>query len=205
MEYCISIWLPSLVERYEIIKTLEKNIKQPIYIFNAIDGTQHKDKYLDCSHILKGQSINPGIIGCTLSHLEVLKNMKYDSIVIFEDDCTFHGDLVELNNFIKNAPEFDILCLGTSETVESKPINSNYVQIFRFWGTHALLIKAKAAHAIIKTFEKYAKSKKFLPADWLYSYAIKDNNLIAYAPKNNMEFFNYKRGLYSVVANRIRF
>jgi hypothetical protein len=66
-------------------------------------------------------------------------------------------------------------------------------------------VKKKAALAIIKTFEKYSKSKKFLPADWLYSYAIKDNNLIAYAPKNNMEFFNYKRGLYSVVANRIRY
>jgi len=205
MEYCTSIWLPSLSERYEIIKTLEKNIKKPIRIFNAIDGSLHTDKYVNYRHILKGQSINSGIIGCTLSHLEVLKNMNTDAIVIFEDDCTFHGDLVELNNFIKNAPEFDILCLGTSETVESKLVDNKYVQIFRFWGTHALLIKAKAARAIIETFEKYSKSKKFLPADWLYSYAIKDNNLIAYAPKNNMEFFNYKRGIYSVVANRIRY
>ena len=124
MENCTSIWLPSLIERYEIIKTLEKNIKQPIYIFNAIDGTKHKDKYMDYSHILKGQSINPGIIGCSLSHLEILKNMNTDAIVIFEDDCTFHGDLVELNNFIKNAPDFDILWLGYHGKNIRKQVNN---------------------------------------------------------------------------------
>ena len=205
MENCNSIWLPSLTERYELIKTLEKSIRAPINIFNAIDGMNYRDQYLDYRHILSRQIINPGIIGCTLSHLELLKNMNSDYIIIFEDDCTFHGELAELHSFIKEAPEFDILCLGTSETVESKPVGNRYLQIFRFWGTHALIVKKKAALKIIETFNTYCKYKIFLPADWLYSIAIKDNSLIAYAPINNREFFDYKRGLYSAVANSIRY
>jgi GR25 family glycosyltransferase involved in LPS biosynthesis len=145
------------------------------------------------------------MIGCTLSHLELLRNLNSDYITIFEDDCTLHGDLAELNNFIRDAPDFDILCLGTSETVESKPVDSKYVQIFRFWGTHALIVKKRAALKILETFDNYSNKKIFLPADWLYSIAIKDNSLIAYAPKNNREFFDYKRGIYSVVAERVRY
>jgi GR25 family glycosyltransferase involved in LPS biosynthesis len=205
MDNCNLIWLPSLTERYELIKTLEESIKKPITIFSAIDGVKYRDRYLDYRHILSREIINPGIIGCTLSHLELLRNLDSDYITVFEDDCTFHGDLAELNNFIRDAPEFDILCLGTSETVESKPVDSRYVQIFRFWGTHALLVKKSAALKILETFEKYSKKKIFLPADWLYSYAIKDNNLIAYAPKNNKAFFQQRRGIYSVVAERIRY
>jgi GR25 family glycosyltransferase involved in LPS biosynthesis len=205
MENCNSIWLPSLTERYELIKTLEKSIRVPINIFSAIDGVKYRDRYLDYRHILSGQIINPGMIGCTLSHLELLRNLDSDYITIFEDDSTFHGDLAELNNFIRDAPEFDILCLGTSETVESKPVDSRYLQIFRFWGTHALIVKKRAALKILETFDNYSKNKIFLPADWLYSLAIKDNSLIAYAPKNNREFFDYKRGIYSVVAERVRY
>jgi GR25 family glycosyltransferase involved in LPS biosynthesis len=103
MENCNSIWLPSLTERYELIKTLEKSIRVPINIFTAIDGVKYRDRYLDYRHILSRQIINPGMIGCTLSHLELLRNLNSDYITIFEDDCTFHGDLVELNNFIRDA------------------------------------------------------------------------------------------------------
>lgn len=203
MENCYSIWLPSLIERYPIIKELEFNLKKNIFIFNAIDGKEYVEKFKNFKHVLYGQKINSGIIGCSLSHLELLK--KNETITIFEDDCTFNGNLDELNSFIKNAPEFDILCLGVSEMVEKEEFsNPNYVKLYRFWGTHALIVKKEAAEKIVSTFEKYLKLNVFLPADWLYSYAIKEHNLKAYGPNELKKFFDYKRGIYSVIANRIR-
>jgi GR25 family glycosyltransferase involved in LPS biosynthesis len=202
MENCVSIWLPTLTERYELIKTLEKNLNTNISIFNAIDGTKYIEEFKEHKHILQGQQINPGMIGCVLSHLEVLKNSRSDT-TIFEDDCIFNSSIETLNSYISNAPDFDILCLDTSEIVESNPYNSTYVKITRFWGTHALLIKKEAAKKIIETFENFSKKNIFLPADWLYSYSIKTHNLKAYGPVKKM--FDYKRGIYSVVANRVRF
>ena len=205
MENCHSIWLPSLTERLSIIEELQQSLKTNINIFNAFDGTNHVEQFKDYKHILYGQKINAGMIGCVLSHLELLKNTESD-IIIFEDDCIFHGNLEELHTFISSAPPFDILCLGVSELVESqKSQYSEYVRAFRFWGTHALIIKKEAAKKIVETFERYSKEKKFLPADWLYSYAIKDNNLKAYVPTNIFKYVTFKRGLFSTVSNRIRY
>jgi GR25 family glycosyltransferase involved in LPS biosynthesis len=205
MNNCVSIWLPSLTERLPIIKTLETNLQTNIVIFHAFDGKDYVELYKDFKHILYGQKINAGMIGCVLSHLEVLKNTKSDTITIFEDDCVFHGNLEELHSFIQNAPPFDILCLGVSELVEStKTDDPNYLRAYRFWGTHALIIKEEAAKKIIETFKKYKSEKRFLPADWLYSYAIKEHNLKAYVPSNIYKYVTFKRGLYSTVSNRIR-
>jgi GR25 family glycosyltransferase involved in LPS biosynthesis len=204
MQHCSVIWLPSLVERLPIIKELEQSLKTTLEIFHAIDGVQHVEQFTGFKHILYGQQMNTGMIGCVLSHLELLKNTQSD-VTVFEDDCIFHGNLEELNSFIQNAPPFDILCLGVSELVDSQKIeDTNYVRAYRFWGTHALIIKKEAAQKIVQTFEKYAAQKRFLPADWLYSYAIKEHNLKAYVPSKIDRFFDYKRGIYSIVANRVR-
>lgn len=204
MENCVSIWLPSLVERLPLIKELEKNLNVPITIFHALDGKMYVEQFKNFKHVLYGQQINAGMIGCVLSHLEVLKNTKSD-ITVFEDDCVFYGNLEELHSFIQNAPPFDILCLGVSELVESqKTEDINYVRAYRFWGTHALIVKKDAAQKIVETFEKYRLEKCFLPADWLYSYAIKEHNLKAYVPPNIFKYVTFKRGLFSTVSNRIR-
>ena len=206
MNNCHSIWLPTLTERLELINNLSKSLALdvPITIFHAIDGTKHIEEFKYFKHVRSTEKINAGMIGCVWSHLELLKNTKSD-ITIFEDDCTFHGNREELQSFINNAPEFDILCLGVSEDVETQVETGEYNRIFRFWGTHALIVKQSAAQKIVSTFEKYASQQKFLPADWLYSYAIQEHNLKAYVPKKINRFFDYKRGIYSVVANRIRY
>lgn len=203
MDNCVSIWLPVLTERYNIIKKLENDLKTIINIFNAVDGNDFLNEFKNFRHVLYGQKINAGMVGCVLSHLELLK--RNQTITIFEDDCIFTAQLDTLNSFISSAPDFDILCLGVSEIVEADTSESNeYNRLFRFWGTHALIVKADAAKKIVDTFEKYASQHIFLPADWLYSIAIKEHNLKAYGPKKINQFFDYKRGIYSVVANRIR-
>ena len=192
----VSITLP---ERLEIVKQLEQNIKQPITIFNAIKGDL--TNYIDFKHILPNEKITSGMIGCLESHIEILKNAKRN-ILIYEDDCEFVSDC---NEFMKTVPNYDILCLGTNENVEYTYINGKeYLKVYRFWGTHALLIRHNAISKILETYEKYNTKKIFLPADWLYSYAIKEKNLIAYAPVNPKQYFKQKSGLVSTINGKVR-
>lgn len=194
----VAITLP---DRIELVKTLEKSLGYPITIFNAIKGGNYLDDFKDFKHPLPDETITPGMIGCLLSHMTILKETKED-ILIFEDDCEYISDYSE---FIRNVPKFDILCLGTNENVDYKlEGNSNYVRIKQFWGAHAIIIKYSAIEAILKIYEKYKSRKRFLPPDWVYNYAIKQFNLRVYAPKNPKQFFKQKSGLASTANGLVR-
>lgn len=195
---CIAITLP---ERIPLVEKLANDIQMNIEIFNAVSGLLYLDKYEAFTHILKGEKITNGMIGCLESHIQILQDSQ-DNIVIFEDDCEF---LENSMSFFHDLYDFDIICLGTNENVEYEFIlGKQYLRVFRFWGTHALLIRQNAIKAVLETYEKYRNLKVFLPADWLYSYAIKEHNLKAYAPINPKRFFKQKNGLVSSVNGKIR-
>ena len=189
----------TLHERLSIVEKLQKDLKQKITIFNAIDGSIYS-MFDNFTHILKNEKITSGMVGCLLSHLIILRTTS-SHITIFEDDCEFIGDKDELNDFINT--DFDILCLGTNENVDFEE-DYNKVKVTRFWGTHAIMIKRSAISAILQTSEKYYNQKIFLPADWLYSIAIKEYNLKCYAPKNPKQFFQQKIGLTSTINGKVR-
>ena len=188
----------TLPERLCIVEKLEEDLQQKITIFHAIDGKNYSifDNFIH----LRGEKITYGMIGCLLSHLIILRTTSSD-ITIFEDDCEFIGDKDELNDFINT--DFDILCLGTNENVDFEEMDKK-VKVTRFWGTHAIMIKRSAISAILQTIEKYYNQKIFLPADWLYSIAIKEHNLKCYAPKNVKQFFQQKIGLTSTINGKNR-
>lgn len=200
MEYKV-ITLTNIKERVNAVKELENNLGIPLNIFNAIIG--NIDLFSDFTHIRKDQKITSGMIGCLLSHIELLKS-DFDRLCIFEDDCELIGKKEELFDFIASAPHYDILCLGTNEHVDYTPVNSSYVNVTRFWGTHALIITKKAAIAILKTYENYMKQHIFIPADWLYSHGISQNGLIAYAPLKPKQYFQQKIGFVSSITGGIR-
>lgn len=193
---CYSICLP---ERIEIVKELEKKIQFPITIFNAIQGRIYREYFRTFTHIVSSNQISDGMIGCLLSHIQILKQAK-TNILLFEDDCEYVYDCSE---FIINAPDYDILCLGVNENVDYE-IYKSYAKVTRFWGTHALLIKYSAIKKILLTFEKCISKKVFLPSDWLYSYAIKDFNLRVFAPINPKQYFKQKSGLVSSINGKVR-
>jgi GR25 family glycosyltransferase involved in LPS biosynthesis len=193
---CYSICLP---ERIEYVKLLEEKIQFPINIFNAIQGEKYREYFRAFRHVLSNNTITYGMIGCVLSHIQILKKAK-TNILLFEDDCEYVSDCSE---FVINAPDYDILCLGTNENVDYDIFDS-YVKVTRFWGTHALLIKYSAIEKILQTFERYASMNIFLPADWLYSIAIKEHNLRAFAPINPKQYFKQKSSLVSSVNGKVR-
>jgi hypothetical protein len=193
---CFAITLPY---RLHIVKKLENDIQYPITIFDAISGLSYLDKYEGFTHILIGKNITEGMIGCLESHIQILKNSK-ENVLIFEDDCEFVSNSVDFFPL-----DFDIMCLGTNENVEFELLDGkHYLRVFRFWGTHALILRESAVKAVLETYEKYAKQKIFLPADWLYSYAIKEYNLKAYAPINPKQYFKQQSGLVSTVNGNLR-
>ena len=195
----VCIHLDTLVEREPIIQKLQHDLNTPIHIQHAITDTK---KYEGFRHPMYGEVLKPSVISCTLTHIQALKSATSD-IIILEDDAELVALKSELDKFIKIAPKYDILCLGTNEKVEYKDTHTkNLVQVFKFWGSHALIVKANVIKKIINTFEYFANMGVFLPADWLYSYAIKHNNLTAYAPKEN--FLSYKPGLWSSISERVR-
>jgi GR25 family glycosyltransferase involved in LPS biosynthesis len=191
---CVAITLP---ERLSIVKQLEQDIKYPITIFNAIRG--NINDYNDFKHILPNEKITNGMIGCLESHIQILKSVE-QNVLIFEDDCEC---LSNSNDFFVD--DFDIMCLGTNENVEFELLDGkDYLRVYRFWGTHAIILRETGIKAVLKTYEKYKNRKIFLPADWLYSYAIKEHNLKAYAPVNPKQYFKQKSGLVSSVNGKIR-
>ena len=202
MKYC-AIVLKRVEERVTAMKQLEVDLATPIYIFDAIEGNDFVHLFHGFTHIRRDQKFTAGMIGCLLSHIELLKS-DFDRLCIFEDDCEFIGKKDALLDFIESAPAYDILCLGTSEHVDFKPYNSSFVKVTRFWGAHAFIITKKAAIAVLDIYENYMKQKLFLPADWLYSYAIAEKSLIAYAPFKPKQFFQQKIGFVSTATGGIR-
>ena len=198
---CWAIVLKRVEERVLAVSLLEKELGEKINIFDAIECSI--DGFSDFTHIRRDQKFTAGMIGCLLSHIELLKS-DFDTICIFEDDCEFIGKKHELLTFLDSAPPYDILCLGTSEHVDYTPYNSSFVKVTRFWGAHAFIITKKAALVVLETYEQYMAKKKFLPADWLYSYAISENNLVAYAPFEGKKFFRQKIGMVSSATGNIR-
>ncbi len=199
--YCIH--LERAKERLPLIQTLEERMKRPIIIFEASDG---KDVVgLPKRHPLSREQITNGILGCLDSHIRLLVNMiqsNYDMIGVFEDDAEMLVTDDTLTDFHKKVSgDWDILVLGANEWVEYKKKES-YIQPFKYWGTHAFLIKKEAAKKIIETHEQVLREGVTYPADWLYAEAIKRHRLIAYGPCCNL--IQQKPGLISQINGKIR-
>jgi GR25 family glycosyltransferase involved in LPS biosynthesis len=116
-----------------------------------------------------------GIIGCTLSHYELVKHAKnkgYKNILIFEDDIEFHDDVSIFKNTIQSA--FDtikekkldphMLYLGGNAT-HTHPGHDNTIpyheqvsdHLYQLGGcktTHAYIIFESMYDTIIETYDK---------------------------------------------------
>ena len=187
--YCIH--LQQLTNRLPIVNKLREHFD--LEIFNAIDGKTINNAF----------NVLPGNLGCTLSHLSIITTSKAPQVLIFEDDCEI-CDTTGLQDYIDNAPDYDILCLSTNENVDFTPYSDEYVQLSMFWGTHAIIITSKAVPKIVETFESQLSKGQFLPVDHLYSLAIKHHNLKAFAPTNIHRFFRQKEGLVSSITGNVR-
>ena len=114
-----------------------------------------------------------GIIGCTKSHLEILKTNKEYPLLILEDDIRFIGGWEEiLKNAMEQLPEdWDMLYLGGKLTTSIKHHSKNLISIGGSFGGFAIVYNNKNVVDYILSNEErllnYKENK--LPHDVFYS------------------------------------
>lgn len=145
-------------------------------------------------------------LGCLLSHVNILEKFpaKAQYICLFEDDAEGVGDFDGyLERVFALDKPADIIYLGVNEIVEGEgTADAGIKKVLRSWGAHAVLFNQKAAAAVLKTHNEYVKKGFALPADWLYNYAIKECDLMAYAPV--AATIRQKPGLISKITGKVR-
>jgi hypothetical protein len=104
-----------------------------------------------------------GNIGCTLSHIEVMKKCKPDEyLLIFEDDAEILGSWELFFNALDQLPEnFDVLYLGANvwtaeelrlnEKWEVKQYSENLHTLMGGWCLHAYFVGYEFCQRIINT------------------------------------------------------
>jgi glycosyl transferase family 25 len=100
-----------------------------------------------------------GALGCSLSHLALLKyakNNNLDHILILEDDVTFLNPslfLDNLNQFLKTHTNFDVLLLAGNNMGNYKRIDDYCVKVSQCQTTTAYLVKNHYYDTLIKNYE----------------------------------------------------
>jgi GR25 family glycosyltransferase involved in LPS biosynthesis len=101
-----------------------------------------------------------GAIGCSLSHLALLKYAKknnLDHILIMEDDIMFLNPplfIHNLNNFLKNHKSFDVVIIAGNNMGEYTRIDENCVKVQHCQTTTGYLVKNHYYDKLIHNFEE---------------------------------------------------
>ena len=195
--------------RIPYINDLSQQTGIPITIFNASDGSEWWNSEMPRRHPWGNDTITRGMMGCTKSHLDLLTDINKEGLYVFEDDTELILPMNLVNIFIddviKNVDnKWDIILLGANEYVSSKPITHEINRVYRFWGTHAMIINRDTYEIIKDTFNNAIKENTFLPADWLYNEAIHRYKLRVYGPSSPKLFFRQVPGLVSAITGKVR-
>lgn len=152
-----------------------------------------------------------GALGCLDSHIRLLRKMVdegWEVMGIFEDDAELIVPVEKVKEFYENAnslyPRWDILVLGANEWVDLSAKDEDVVSPLRYWGTHAFLIRLRAAKEVLDMFEELQKRGYSYPADWLYSNTIERRGLVCYGPGVCRSLIRQKPGLISAINGKVR-
>jgi len=126
-----------------------------------------------------------GAVGCYLSHLGIYKeiaNSNANYALIFEDDVMINPNTLELAmegiNDVPNDWDMFLLGLVNLDSIQHK----NYLDVKKFWLTHAYIIKKEAAIKLLK----YLSKKIDVQIDTDMSTLISENKLKVYSRKFNI-------------------
>ena len=148
--------------------SLITNIKEikNIYYIN-LESRPDRKNYFENQMKLVGLKANRfkaikhsiGAIGCSLSHLELLKLAKeknWDHILIMEDDITFLNPEIfcnSLNNFLSSNINFDVLLIAGNNMGEYNRENEFCVKIKKCQTTTGYLVKNHYYNKLIENIE----------------------------------------------------
>jgi GR25 family glycosyltransferase involved in LPS biosynthesis len=213
------IHLKKCIDRVETINKLESDLNIKLEIYDASDGSEWwENPAIPKKHPWVYDNIPKGMVGCTFSHLDLLKKIYATTergILIFEDDAQLVQPANILIDYLNKIKEFtdeaiheernwDVLLLGANEYVSSKPITQHIERVNRFWGTHAMYIRRESIPEILRTFDSYLSKGIFLPPDWLYNKTIEEKHFVVYGPSRPKLLLQQKVGVVSSITGNVR-
>ena len=203
---CLVIHREKDKERAASIFYLERSLGRPIQRFEAISGDYLLEQGFPSKHPREPNPTSAGNIGCTASHVEILEaalRSQFSHCCIFEDDAEVVGAVGPYLAEVGRLEQPDLIFLGVNEIVEGEATaNPGIQRVQRFWGTHAVIVSRKAMLAIFEVYTQSLKDGYALPADWLYSFAIKEKGLVAYAP--SIPIIRQRPGFVSLTSGNVR-
>ena len=139
-----------------------------------------------------------GIIGCGLSHLNLLKEAKkrnLKNILIFEDDFQFIVDKKtfweKMNNFFNKNIDYDVLLIGYNMK-NSEPYDDELLKVLNSQTTSAYLVNNKFYDTLIENWEEGNKLLEETNDREKYSLDIYWKRL---QPNNNWYAFKQRLGI----------
>ena len=110
----------------------------------------------------------PGGIGCTESHLNVLKkarDLKLESVIIFEDDFQFLISREEYDQILLNLPDnYDVVMLSYNMK-QSEPFNDMFGKVIEVQTTSGYIVHSRSYEKIINRVEEGLRLFKLYSSD----------------------------------------
>lgn len=146
--YCIN--LDRRPERWKEVDSEFKKHSLIVERVSAIDGNPDNIK----------TSIDPGAVGCILSHCKIVKEASesgFRQILIFEDDVVFDEELQEKfeQRYQQVPKDWDILYFGGNHNgIPLEMISENVGVTKKTYTTHAYAVKKSIFSTVINLFPK---------------------------------------------------
>lgn len=142
---------------------------------------------------------NNGAIGCTRSHLEVLKiavQLKLDHILIVEDDIQFLNPRLfvrQLDKFLSKNKNWDVVLIGGNNIGKYSEVDDTCIKITRCRTTTGYLVKNHYFEILIKNIE-----------DGLQKFIKEPSNPLFYAIDQYWSLLQQKDNWYLIIPLTIK-
>lgn len=142
--------------RLQAIAEFDKFNIMPVEFVEAVDGlTLPETNFVSRN----GSKVSPAELGCTLSHLKIVKmakEQKLKNYLVLEDDVEFPPDFnLIFNKLFQTVPlDYHMIYIGGNHEGGYQMVNQHVAKVFRTFTTHAIGIHHTAYDALIKVLGK---------------------------------------------------
>lgn len=152
---------------------------------SAVNGFKHPKR--------KEVNVNPGALGCSLSHIGVLEDAKenrYDSILVFEDDIVFERNFDRrFEDYYSQLPDdWKMLYLGGNHRKKPEKYSRNVSIVKKTLTTHSYALKSEIYNYVL---DKINGKHYDLPVDNIYTHIQREKTVYTFNPRIVVQLEGY--------------
>lgn len=143
------ITIPSFEDRIENMKQRLEGCEYEFFY-----GTYGKDIDIE-KYRSFGSRLTRGQLACAASHIKVYEkivNENLNNVLILEDDCVFHNNIVELKDYYSQLPkDYSVFYLGHGECSSHDSYSKNLLEVSRgnVSYTHCMNVSLECASKVL--------------------------------------------------------